>query len=79
MKILRLLALVGVVSAAVSPAMSQTSGTCSYSCFRLNPPGQKNYSFSATYQQCCDADWSTFCPPGWSAVGVTYNGSRCPL
>jgi len=78
-KILRLLALVGVVfSAAIPPAMSQTLGRCSYSCFNGDPSQRQSYSYSATYLQCCGQDRSTLCDPGFTAVALAYNGSKCP-
>jgi hypothetical protein len=78
-KIVRLLALVGVVSsAAMSPAISQILGRCSYSCSNGNPSERQSYSYSATYQQCCSQDRSTLCDPGWTAIGLAYNGTKCP-
>jgi hypothetical protein len=77
-KIFRLLALVGIVSlAAIPPAMSDTLGRCSYSCVSFNPFQRQNYSYNATYQQCCGQNRDELCDPGMAAIGLAFNGSKC--
>jgi len=78
-KIVRLLALVGVASFAALPAAtSDTLGRCSYSCFSRNPPQRQDYSYQATYLQCCGQDRTTLCDPGSTAIGLAFNGTKCP-
>jgi len=78
-KIVRLLALVGIASLAALPAAtSDTLGWCSYSCISRNPPQRQEYRYQATYQQCCGQDRATLCDPGMSAIGLAFNGAKCP-
>lgn len=76
-KIVRLLALVGIVSfAAIPPAMSNTQGWCSYTCVRFNPFDSQQALYPTTYGECCQ-NLEELCPPGYSPRGVSFDGNRC--
>lgn len=72
-KILRVLALVGVVSlAAIPPVVSDDTSLCTWKCFRPDrqPRVVEVYGYFS-YEDCCSGE-NTVCPPDSTLIYATW-------